>query len=900
MMNTQQIHDALLDVGQRNVRDGAEDKENENEQVDNANGFGGLNFENFENWEERTFNVLNRNVSLTDFDAERMFENVRLERQQNLLPISFPIASTPVENRVANQMGLDQVRENFSVIARMEKELVINGEPQIVTRQQRNPTSVAQPQRVIHQMNLGRQNVQHQNYQHEYGMRQRVAPAPSAPIQQYVQFVEQPNMNTIHHNSEIYRHNTNQQGIQHNQQQRIPYNQAFGHTNAYTFGPRPNFGPSSLDFGIILEKVPDLQGTEGADGVKKFFKMFDLLTDEWPDAPRIRAMESKVFGRAERAFEAARNTQPFRYASIKREMINQLEETDAKNLNAFDELMTGIRRGSSESIDDLANRIAALVRRAYTGLPQHLSDEYAIKFLIRAIGNPEIALNLELIRSQGMSLDHFVSLAARAESTLKATKRLVGRGNGNESAGGTSHQNFRPRNFPYNSSFVQTNSYGQMARNHEYRPQQQFNQRNWNCFNCNQPGHLARDCQYQSQMNQGLPQFRTYGNNVNRVEGTRTPNFENVKPTISNNFVPGTRNQPQSKNFLKQNCLVIQEEDVYRENAFFGKIGSNLEIENFIEQIKKNVDENLIVEIPKVGKVMVIKVDVLGERTKAMLDGGAQISVIDAAFLYKLMKNKNLNANDLRVAKSETRISDANGNPLACLGVVCLPILRNDCTKEVQVALHIAQAPIGFDLLFGTNALSSLGFKLFDDTTNTKINFEEVQLRKSDSLTVIYQTILAPQSTQIVELGIKEEFEGKDLFLWSEGHQNFRIEPTVGIGKDGKVIVPMTNFSSLSVKLEPGNSIGKNEVVSHVEECENFLAASNECFRINATDDQNVSIDKILNEILEKRTFPESEKQSLLELLSEFKNIFAVSDSQLTQTTLVQHEIETGSFPCNL
>ncbi|KAL3099900.1 hypothetical protein niasHS_001826 [Heterodera schachtii] len=408
--------------------------------------------------------------------------------------------------------------------------------------------------------------------------------------------------------------------------------------------------------------------------------------------------------------------------------------------------MTGIRRGSSESIDDLANRIAALVRRAYTGLPQHLSDEYAIKFLIRAIGNPEIALNLELIRSQGMSLDHFVSLAARAESTLKATKRLVGRGNGNESAGGTSHQNFRPRNFPHNSSFVQTNSYGQMARNHEHRPQQQY-QRNWNCFNCNQPGHLARDCQYQSQMNQGLPQFRTYGNNVNRVEGTRTPNFENI--------------------------------------------------ENFIEQIKKNVDENLKVEIPKVGKVMVIKVDVLGERTKAMLDGGAQISVIDAAFLYKLMKNKNLNPNDLRVAKSETRISDANGNPLACLGVVCLPILRNDCTKEVQVALHIAQAPIGFDLLFGTNALNSLGFKLFDDTTNTKINFEEVQLRKSDTLTVIYQTILAPQSTQIVELGIKEEFEGKDLFLWSDGQQNFRIEPTIGIGRDGKVIVPMTNFSNL-------------------------------------------------------------------------------------------------------
>uniref|UniRef100_A0A914H359 Gag protein n=1 Tax=Globodera rostochiensis TaxID=31243 RepID=A0A914H359_GLORO len=145
--------------------------------------------------------------------------------------------------------------------------------------------------------------------------------------------------------------------------------------------PLSNFaGPSNLEFNMVLERISDLKGKEWMDEIRRFFKKFDAYTEGWPDKRRIIALDSKVCGRAERALESAKATQPYRYESIRREMLNLLEETDAKEHSAFDQLMQGVKRGPSEELDDLAGRISSLVRRAYTGLPQHLSDDYAINF----------------------------------------------------------------------------------------------------------------------------------------------------------------------------------------------------------------------------------------------------------------------------------------------------------------------------------------------------------------------------------------------------------------------------------------------------------------------------------------------------------------------------------------
>uniref|UniRef100_A0A183BIT4 BAR domain-containing protein n=1 Tax=Globodera pallida TaxID=36090 RepID=A0A183BIT4_GLOPA len=106
--------------------------------------------------------------------------------------------------------------------------------------------------------------------------------------------------------------------------------------------------------------------------------MFGSNSDNWTSKKRLFALESKVSGKAERALESAKATQPFRYENIRREMIRQLVETDSRQLNAFDDLMTGVQRKSNENIDDLAGRISSLVQSAYPGLTNNLCDEYAI------------------------------------------------------------------------------------------------------------------------------------------------------------------------------------------------------------------------------------------------------------------------------------------------------------------------------------------------------------------------------------------------------------------------------------------------------------------------------------------------------------------------------------------
>ncbi|KAL3111873.1 hypothetical protein niasHT_015071 [Heterodera trifolii] len=382
---------------------------------------------------------------------------------------------------------------------------------------------------------------------------------------------------------------------------------------------QPNFGMGNFDFGIVLERIPDLSGTEGSDGIKKFFKKFDFYSLNWSDAQKIRALESKLYGRAERAFQTAQSTQPFRYESIKREMLNLLEETDARNLNAFDELMQGVKRGPNESIDELANRISGLVQRAYNGLPQHLSNEYAIKFLVRAMGNPELALNLELVRTPGMTLDHFVSLAARAESTQKATQRFSRPDNRERSWRTNTPQHFsQTNNGPSRSNFEER---GQQIQRFGTQPN-----RSWSCFNCNSPGHLARDC---PQGKIFRPIERTnYSTTMNQHGQQQTGGNRQQMPEPNEN--PPNRHY-QQKNYLKQNCLVLQEEQIHQNDFIVGELKQDLE--EFFDEIRKCATEDKKSNFSKVGKVMAVLVEVFGTKTKAMLDGGAQISVIEAKFL---------------------------------------------------------------------------------------------------------------------------------------------------------------------------------------------------------------------------------------------------------------------------
>ncbi|KAL3071059.1 hypothetical protein niasHT_033199 [Heterodera trifolii] len=253
-----------------------------------------------------------------------------------------------------------------------------------------------------------------------------------------------------------------------------------GHPEQQNFGQQrtEQIQITNLEYVLTLDRLPELKGNEGADKVKNFFKKFSNATEEWPEHKRVKALETKVSGRAERAFNADISSGPHRFDSIRRAIQNQLEETDCREMGAFDELMSGVKRRSNENLDALADRIQSLVSRAYPGLTQNLCDDYAIKHFIRALANPELSLTLEMSRKSGMSFDEFVALAARAESIQRATR---------VSSNENKYSDNRNRGFYSSNNFSRPQS-------SEFQGNSQQPRGRVVCYNCNEPGHLSRDC----------------------------------------------------------------------------------------------------------------------------------------------------------------------------------------------------------------------------------------------------------------------------------------------------------------------------------------------------------------------------------------------------------------------
>ncbi|KAL3097714.1 hypothetical protein niasHT_020188 [Heterodera trifolii] len=324
---------------------------------------------------------------------------------------------------------------------------------------------------------------------------------------------------------------------------------------------------SNLEYVLILDRLPELKGNEGADKVRYFFKKFVSATEGWPDNKRISSLESKISGRAERAFNAALANQPYRFDAIRRAVQAQLEETDCREMGAFDELMNGLKRKPNEKLDELADRVQNVVQRAYPGLTQNLVDEYATKHLIRALANPDLSLSLEMARRPGMCFDEFVALAARAESIQKATKNTT-----NE------RRSFEERNRPMQQNF---SGFGQQFQSQQKQNfSQSFQPReNVVCYKCNEPGHFSRECRRPKQYFDGRV------NQSHAVQATGANSFQMrpngpEKRTLSQTSTKET-DQRRSQNFLKQNRIVMQEEEP--PEAFCRSVQLSSEIEEFFE-----------------------------------------------------------------------------------------------------------------------------------------------------------------------------------------------------------------------------------------------------------------------------------------------------------------------------
>ncbi|KAL3075948.1 hypothetical protein niasHS_012865 [Heterodera schachtii] len=691
-------------------------------------------------------NDLDENA-LLDANGDSIFGNEN-PHEQNL-------GGENVRNTVSVVRSIDQGRVHVDIVDDFGFHPGMTSTPNAVANYQRGELSwmLNQPP-AVHQRNLMLEE-QHFRFVAQPNARERAEPREQPYFRQAQQPMNvRPQQNAEYHQQYTHQrnfpqlemrepHQQNQRNfVENNQQMRYYANAAPKFCHDPINVPQTNCqGPvqsplSNLEYVLILDRLPELKGNEGADKVRYFFKKFVSATEGWPDKKRISSLESKISGRAERAFNAALANQPYRFDAIRRAMQAHLEETDCREMGAFDELMNGVKRKPNESMDALADRVQNVVQRAYPGLTQNLIDEYATKHLIRALSNPELSLSLEIARRPGMCFDEFVALAARAESIQKATKNVS-----------TERQNIDERNRPIQRNFSQFGQQFQTQQKSKFS--QNFQPReNIVCYNCNEPGHFSRDCRRRKQ------NFDNRANQSHAVPATGANSFQ-IRPNgPENRALPQTStkesDQRRSQNFLKQNCIIMQEEAP--PEVFCRGVQLSSEIEEFLEnEFKgKNEEQNEVKSLSRVGKILVIKVETFGAKTEAMIDGGAQISLIGASFLYKLIRENGLNLQKANFARTKDRIADVNGKELQCFGTLTLPILRKGCV-EVPIHFYVTSAPFGFDILFGTNSLTALGFSLYDAPNKELIKFEEAT-KSENAVRIIFNTILQPRTSKFVQM----------------------------------------------------------------------------------------------------------------------------------------------------
>nr|CAD2197751.1 unnamed protein product [Meloidogyne enterolobii] len=81
---------------------------------------------------------------------------------------------------------------------------------------------------------------------------------------------------------------------------------------------------------LLLNTIPDLDGTENNFEIKKFFKKFDAYLDDWPEKKKIFTLKSKLYGKAKSNFILAIKSKHYNYKSIKKFILCRLLPSEYK------------------------------------------------------------------------------------------------------------------------------------------------------------------------------------------------------------------------------------------------------------------------------------------------------------------------------------------------------------------------------------------------------------------------------------------------------------------------------------------------------------------------------------------------------------------------------------------
>ncbi|EYC05399.1 hypothetical protein Y032_0082g1560 [Ancylostoma ceylanicum] len=358
-----------------------------------------------------------------------------------------------------------------------------------------------------------------------------------------------------------------------------------------------------------------------------------------------------------------------------------------------------------------------------------------------------------------------------------------------------------------------------------------------------------------------------------------------------------------------------------------------------------------------VGPRQMVKIKCLDDEVDAMVDTGSQLTIMPLSVLLNAQtRGVDMDACCTTVASEDIDVYDASGNKMDFLGCIQMDMSLPG-RKPVGIKMHVKRLRDNIVLL-GTNALECLGIKILvpkmtdvedgrvdnevtgsnsrvsvPEATDDKIvakptkvqqtiaaedgkeSFVHVQLGKRRSrktqeqsqnenkrdgnrptkpgcvakAAVVQRVYVRPGGSATLQLqGGKRS---SSAILWPN---NDKIPPGVcSISEEGLAEIPIINNSLEPLIFKKGEQVGEWAEKMWVDS-KRWDPTSDMLELAKQTPSTKDRLEKLLTTLKTNNkagTLPE-ELQTLLE---EFHDIFAITDQELTQTNLVEHDIDTGS-----
>ena len=311
-----------------------------------------------------------------------------------------------------------------------------------------------------------------------------------------------------------------------------------------------------------------------------------------------------------------------------------------------------------------------------------------------------------------------------------------------------------------------------------------------------------------------------------------------------------------------------------------------------------------------VGPTLYLEVQVEGQPVTAVADSGSQATTISRTFLHQIGKHLHRQGRTLPTLEMPTvrlygKGGKGGGKELIISAQTSLTFATDGRMATVPVFIQPDSEVL---CLLGMNVLPALGVKFLRANSESLQTSESLAHNPTTAQVHLVRTSYVPtQKATFLEAVPDQPLQGCGDLVFEpaqETLESFRIRPPealLSLQPSGHVWIPVQNPSILSTRLSSSMHLGcvtvlpksEGSLLPSVGLSTAPLMGTDACCLKVATDCPSVSPERLERLMAELQLSPgdltQNQFQQLQELISDSVDVFALDDSELGCTSLVQH-----------